>query len=489
MKLLVVAVAAVALAGAVAVAATPDPADPGGAGRSVSADLPDGWHEARRLTALGFPRELLTIASFPLRHGGNCGPDRALRDLGPRDALIFVMEYRPAQGAVWGRGVRRSDFPARPAHVRLPARPARSVECFTRPAYTLRFRDADRPLQLMVVLGPRAGAVERRRVERVLDGLRFGALPAPPPDPYAGWPTLIDESGDALRTPPRWASLVTFVPRRAPRPRTLFLTASERLAGLPAGRGRGGRADAVPLPAATPGLLQLGAGAVALWIVEERPGAPSRAYPPLVRGRAWPHFADAPASRAAELWPGLRWRRAGMSWRGLRFSVWIAAGPRASAARIALAEQAAASAGLSSALRDCAGRPDRGACRRPLSRRLLLRRPSYLGVRCPTANSLTCDRAGLAVWLRRPVRRLTAAIDGRRFTLRPPQQRSGFWEGVLHDAGLARPGAALHVVPAGRRGHWEGLGAPRVVVRLTATAHDGARERADVVVDLRAGYG
>src|SRR2546429_277960 len=34
------------------------------------------------------------------------------------------------------------------------------------------------------------------------------------------------------------------------------------------------------------------------------------------------------------------------------------------------------------------------------AKRLLARSP-YLGVACPTANSIACDRVGLAVWLRR----------------------------------------------------------------------------------------
>jgi hypothetical protein len=364
-----------------------------------------------------------------------------------------------------------------------------TYECLGKPGYLLRFRDADRPLQIMVALGPKAAVSRRRAVERVLDGLRFAPLPPPPPDPYAGWPTLVDESGDSLRAPPRWTSLVTAIPRRLPRPRTLFLTASHRLAGLPAGRRR--RVAALPAPGVTPGLGQLPAGAVVLWLTEERRGGPSAAFPPLVPHQPWPaarDFEDT-GSGPAERWPALSWRRAGVSWRGLRFAAWIAGGREAAPRRIALAEQAAASVGLSSALRDCPPRARRGACRRPRPRRLLLRRAPYLGVRCRKANSIACDRVGLAVWLRAPARRLTATIGGRTFTLRPPATRTGYWEGALRPAGLLTPGSALHVTPDSGRYHWEGRHPVCAVVHLAATETDGARASKDIVVDLHAGYG
>src|SRR4051794_16823944 len=44
---------------------------------------------------------------------------------------------------------------------------------------------------------------------------------------------------------------------------------------------------------------------------------------------------------------------------------------------------------------------------------LALQRAPYLGVSCRTPNSIACDRVGLAIWLRRPVTRLTATINGR----------------------------------------------------------------------------
>jgi hypothetical protein len=144
---------------------------------------------------------------------------------------------------------------------------------------------------------------------------------------------------------------------------------------------------------------------------------------------------------------------------------------------------------LSSALRDCSPRARRGACRRPLARRLLLRRAPYLGVRCPKANSIACDRVGLAVWLRAPARRLTAKIDGRTFALRPPARPGGFWEGMLQPAGLLTPGSALHVTPDRGRYYWAGRHPVRAVVHLAATETDGARASKDIVVDLRPGYG
>src|SRR3954465_2938663 len=44
---------------------------------------------------------------------------------------------------------------------------------------------------------------------------------------------------------------------------------------------------------------------------------------------------------------------------------------------------------------------------------LALQRAPYIGVSCRTPNSIACDRVGLAIWLRRPVARLTATINSR----------------------------------------------------------------------------
>ena len=456
--------------------------------QGVTVAVPRGWRVARRLTAMAFPRELLTLASFPLRRGGSCGPDRALEDLPARGALIFVLEYRPQQGKVWSGGVRRESFPRRPVHLRLARGGPQAYECFGGLGYLLVFRDADRPFQVMVALGSKATGARRRAVERILDRLRFVPLPEPPPDPYAGWPTLIDESGDSLRAPPGWTSLVTAIPRRLMRPRTLFLTASHRLAGLPRDRRR---VAALPAPAVTPGLAQLPSDAVVLWLTEERRGGPSPRFRPFASSRPWPAENEFRVVKgdAAKRWPSLTFRRAGLSWRGLRFAAWVAAGPAADSQDVALAQKAAVSVGLSSALRDCRPGNRRGACRRPLERRLLLRQAPYLGVNCRRPNRIACDHVGLAVSLRRPALSLTATIDGRRFELRPPATRAGYWEGTLRHVGLLRPGAALHVIPDRGRYYWAGRHPVRAVVRLSAIEADGASAELDVAVDLQAGYG
>ncbi len=256
--------------------------------RGVHAALPAGWHAAAQLTALTFPRELLTFASFPLRRGGSCGPTRALRDLGPRDALVTVLELGSRDGA-------HRRLPARPARLQLPRAAAGALECFGKPGSVVLLQDGRRRVQVVAILGARATPARRRAVERILDGVRLD--------------------------------------------------------------------------------------------------------------------------------PALR-----------------------------------------------------------------LERAPYLGVRCARANSLACDRAGLAVWIARAATRLTATIDGRSFALRRPAQAGGFWEGALAHAGFSRRGAALRVAAA-HGGRWEGRDAPSVVVHLVAVGAGGVRAVTDARVTLRAGYG
>jgi hypothetical protein len=39
--------------------------------RGVSAEVPAGWHARVGLTALAYPREVVTLATFPVRRGGS----------------------------------------------------------------------------------------------------------------------------------------------------------------------------------------------------------------------------------------------------------------------------------------------------------------------------------------------------------------------------------------------------------------------------------
>ena len=174
---LVAGVLVAGLASLVAGAATGSRAadDPEPDGISVS--QPDGWHRiAPPLTSVTFPVDRLLLTTYPAAGGGNCGPDRAARALPAGGALVYLIEYRPRVGDTW-RGLRRRDFPPRPEHFTLRRRALANYECWRVPSYLIRFRDADRPFQLHVALGPRATPARRAQVLRVLDSLRFEPLP------------------------------------------------------------------------------------------------------------------------------------------------------------------------------------------------------------------------------------------------------------------------------------------------------------------------
>jgi hypothetical protein len=126
-------------------------------------------------------------------------------------------------------------------------------------------------------------------------------------------------------------------------------------------------------------------------------------------------------------------------------------------------------------------------------RTLLARTPS-LGVACRVANSIACDRVGLAVWLRRPARAVTATVAGRRVQLDDrawsgPARRGlrRMFAGFLHPAGL-RDGP-LRVVPDGGRDRWTGRHPVRATVVVWVRDARGRIARTRVCVELRAGWG
>ncbi len=333
------------LASLVAGAATGSRAadEPEPAGISVS--QPAGWHRiAPPLTSVTFPVDRLLLTSYPAAGGGSCGPDRAARALPPGGALVYLMEYRPRVGDAWP-GLRRRDFPPRPEHFALLRRARATYECWRVPSYLIRFRDAHRPFQLHVALGPRATPARKAQVLRVLDSLRFEPLPAPPPDPFAGWGLLNEELGDSMRVPPGWNAGTTTSPRRYARPRSLLFASSRPLASLPRSAKRTPRRLPTDIPAG-----ELAADGVLLWVREERKGPASPAYPTLRQN-----------FRVVDRGPGLRWERAGVHANGNRFSLWVVSGPAASDADRELARKAATTFAFSTGgVRD---RPCRRACR------------------------------------------------------------------------------------------------------------------------------
>jgi hypothetical protein len=86
-------------------------------------------------------------------------------------------------------------------------------------------------------------------------------------------------------------------------------------------------------------------------MLEQEKGEASAEFPPI--GRGWPSRDDfQPADVLTEPAPDVRWLRAGGSFRGYRFSVWVGAGPEASEAEVALALKGAASLAVSGCWRD-----------------------------------------------------------------------------------------------------------------------------------------
>jgi hypothetical protein len=158
------------------------------------------------------------------------------------------------------------------------------------------------------------------------------------------------------------------------------------------------------------------------------------------------------------------------------------------------------------------GRSDDGSDRAPdrpvVAPGLALARTPYLGVSCPRANDIGCDRVGLAVWLRRPAARLTATVAGRRIAMRLPcgagrqlepcarycrdrairqdQPCGTYFEGFLRPAGLTR--GPLQVRPD-RASRWTGARAPSGRVRLLAGYRDGGQAQTELRVPLRPGWG
>lgn len=295
------------------------------------------------------------MATYPLPGGGKGGgpcvaAKRAIEAMPADGALIWLLEYRPSRGDVWA-DLPRSRFPPRPDSYTLSRADLQPGLCGAGLGLSTTFRDADRPFQLWLLFGEEVSDARLAEVAQILGGLRFDDLPAPPPDPYAGWPLINTNPGDSLRPPPGWAAAAAmFPPDKTPRPRALFFASNRPLHGLPS--------KLVPHVDQLPGPWPSHAVAndfprdgVLLWVLAEANGGASDEFPPI--DRDWPSADD---FRSAEVLtkpnPDLRWMRAGGTFQGYHFSVWIAAGPEATAADRAVAVKSAASLAVSGCWRE-----------------------------------------------------------------------------------------------------------------------------------------
>jgi hypothetical protein len=135
--------------------------------------VPAGWSRAHQsLTpSLVDPREILTVATFPLRlRGGLCAQNPgALADMGARDVLVTIQERAGTPGP---------EFVARPKRFTAGMGfPSEATECVRHPTFSARlidFRDGPRFFHAIVAIGKSAPADARRAGFAVLDSLRFG---------------------------------------------------------------------------------------------------------------------------------------------------------------------------------------------------------------------------------------------------------------------------------------------------------------------------
>jgi hypothetical protein len=135
----------------------------------LTAELPSVWQVARQpLTTTTDPREVLSVGTYPLRYrkvGCYHMPSSALLDLGPRDALVTLLERRKAH------------FPERPAHFgpRRHDGSSDASECTPKARFTdhwQMFRQNGRNFHVLVAFGPHASRATRRQAWGILDGLR-----------------------------------------------------------------------------------------------------------------------------------------------------------------------------------------------------------------------------------------------------------------------------------------------------------------------------
>lgn len=120
-------------------------------------------------------------------------------------------------------------------------------------------------------------------------------------------------------------------------------------------------------------------------------------------------------------------------------------------------------------------------------------RAPYMGVNCPMANSIACDRVGLAIWLKRPAISAQAAIDGRVFTMNrrgdqlvASRRPRAEFDGYLQPGGIE---TSMHVRPLRGTNLWLGDSTPLATVWLLIDYGSGRYVATHLHVPLMAGWG
>jgi len=112
----------------------------------------------------------------------------------------------------------------------------------------------------------------------------------------------------------------------------------------------------------------------------------------------------------------------------------------------------------------------------------------YLGVACPTGNSIACDEVGIGVRLRRRATLVVVQVAGRLVTLSPPTDpRDALWLGRLFDAGLRHGPLDVHILR--HDDLWFGTPEVLVCARATAFFPNGRAATRSATVLLHPGFG
>jgi hypothetical protein len=108
-----------------------------------------------------------------------------------------------------------------------------------------------------------------------------------------------------------------------------------------------------------------------------------------------------------------------------------------------------------------------------------LPRTPYMGLHCDNAQIRHCEQVGLAVWVARPARSVSARLDGKQLRLRTHAGGSGtyrkgmFWQLFFHDSHAQAWADASRSIP----------------VRVTVVTKDGTTHAARPLVYVSEGYG